>query len=324
MRILVTGCMGFIGSHVVPHLLNQGHTVVGFDNLVNPSLRPTDRMKQAAGESWARFSFYKGDILNTVELYKVMLSYRVDAIVHLAALGSVPRSFSDPLAVTAVNVQGFNSVMVAMNNLGIKRIVYASSSSVYGDDSSGFRIEGVEGKALSPYAITKKANEDFARVWGSRHGINSVGLRFFNVYGPGQLADSDFSAVIPRFINKPAALYGDGGTVRDFTFVGDVARAIELSLAHTEKGSAVLNVGTGNGTSLKELLALLDKTAVQLPERLGDVRLSIASTALAEATIGFKAETAIADGIAVTKAFYEREAEREHGTAKEEERSRLR
>lgn len=318
MRILVTGCMGFIGSHVVPHLLNQGHAVIGFDNLVNPSIRPTDRMKQAAGKTWERFSFYKGDILNTIELYKVMTSYRVGAVVHLAALGSVPRSFSDPHSVTMTNVNGFVSVMTAMSSLGIERLVYASSSSVYGDDSSGFRIEGIEGKVLSPYAISKKANEDFARVWGGRQKINSVGLRFFNVYGPGQLVDSDFSAVIPRFINKPAALYGDGGTIRDFTFVGDVARAIELSLAYTEEKSAVLNVGTGNGTSLKELLTLLGKTAVQLPERLGDVRLSIASTALAEATIGFKAETEITKGLAVTKAFYEGEALRERGTAEKE------
>lgn len=308
MKILVTGCMGFIGSNVVPSLLNSGHDVVGLDNLFQPSIRPTDRMKEISKGRWDAFKFYKGDIREHGVLETVFAHEGIDAVVHLAAVGSVPRSFSNPGLTTSVNIGGFVNVLTMAARFQVPRFVYASSSSVYGDSHRLMKTEGEEGNTLSPYALSKKMNEEFARIWAPAAHVNTVGLRFFNVYGPGQLPDSPYSAVIPRFITAPPVVHGDGSTTRDFTFVGDVARAIEFSLAYADKASTVVNVGTGVGTSLKKLLVYLEKTAKHQPERVGDIHYSIASVVKAKTEIGFEAETKIEDGIKITRAFYEKEA----------------
>ncbi|CAB4169749.1 WcaG Nucleoside-diphosphate-sugar epimerases [uncultured Caudovirales phage] len=296
MRVLVTGAAGFIGSNLIPVLHEAGHTVFGLDNFFNPSERYRERMQ---------WEISRGDVTNYDSLYDILSNRKIEAVVHLAAHGSVPRSFANPYDSVRVNDLGFVNLLVAMKALGIERLVYASSSSVYGDNNRQVKVEGEEGKPLSPYALTKKTNEEFARIWAPQANINAVGLRFFNVYGPGQRPHSQYSAVIPRFITQTPTLYGDGSKTRDFTFVGDVARAISLALDYTAKGSATLNVGTGTGTNLKQLLSLLSKTAKQMPERLGDVNYSIASTMLCESTIGFKAKVQIAEGLEITKAFYD-------------------
>lgn len=300
--------MGFIGSTVVPALLNSGHDVVGFDNLSQPSIRPTDRMKDVSKGRWDAFKFYKGDIREHGVLETVFAHEGIEAIVHLAAVGSVPRSFSNPELTMSVNVGGFVNMLTMAAKFKVPRFVYASSSSVYGDNHRLMKTEGEEGNVLSPYALSKKMNEEFARVWAPSAHVNTVGLRFFNVYGPGQLPDSPYSAVIPRFITRPPVVHGDGSTTRDFTFVGDVARAIEFSLAYAEKASTVVNVGTGVGTTLKKLLVYLEKTAKHEPERVGDIQYSIASVVKAKTEIGFEAETKIEDGIKITQEFYEKEA----------------
>lgn len=313
MKVLVTGAMGFIGSNLVPALVRAGHVVMGIDSLVNVSVNPFERIRQAIADDpqWAdNFYFAKADIRNEFELKQVFANHEFDAVVNLAALGSVPRSFQTPQKTVETNEFGFANLMKVMSEFGVKRIVYASSSSVYGDSQKHVKIEGEEGKALNPYALSKQMNESFAGIYGRAKQINCVGLRFFNVYGPGQLPFSEFSAVIPKFINTAPKLYGDGSTTRDFTFVSDVVDAIGLSLAFSENESAVLNVGTGTGTSLKQLVMHLSKTAEHLPERLGDVRYSVASTTLCERTIGFKAKIGIAEGLKLTKAFYESELHR--------------
>lgn len=313
MKILVTGAMGFIGSNLVPALVHAGHVVVGVDNLVNASANPFERIRQAIGvedRGADNFYFVKADIRSETDLTQVFKFHKFDAVVNLAALGSVPRSFQTPHKTVETNELGFANLLKVMADFGVSRVVYASSSSVYGDSQKRVKIEGDEGKALNPYALSKQMNESFAAVYGRAKAINCVGLRFFNVYGPGQLPFSEFSAVIPKFINAQPKLFGDGSTTRDFTFVSDVVDAIMLSLAFSENQSAVLNVGTGTGTSLKQLVMHLSKTAEHLPERLGDVRYSVASTTLCERTIGFKAKIGIAEGLTLTKAFYESELHR--------------
>ncbi|MBK8260130.1 MAG: GDP-mannose 4,6-dehydratase [Nannocystis sp.] len=313
MKVLVTGAMGFIGSNLVPALVRAGHVVTGIDNLVNVSVEPFERIRRAIADDpqWAdNFYFAKADIRNEFELKQVFANHEFDAVVNLAALGSVPRSFQTPQKTVETNEFGFANVLKVMSEFKVGRLVYASSSSVYGDSQKHVKIEGEEGRALNPYALSKQMNEAFAGIYGRAKQINCVGLRFFNVYGPGQLPFSEFSAVIPKFINTTPKIFGDGSTTRDFTFVSDVVDAIGLSLAFSENESAVLNVGTGTGTSLKQLVMHLSKTAEQLPERLGDVRYSVASTTLCERTIGFKAKIEIAEGLKLTKAFYESELHR--------------
>ena len=299
MKILITGAAGFIGSNLVGHLLAKGREVVGFDNLLNPSLLSS----RGLYEGNHNYRFYKGDIRDAHVLESVFLNEKPDAVVHLAAVGSVPKSFEQPGLVTAVNCLGFVTLLSVMQKCKIKKLVYASSSSVYGSNNLNVKIEGEEGAALSPYSLSKKFNEDFARIWWAPHGV-AVGLRFFNVYGPGQRFDSDFSAVIPKFINVDLpTVNGDGSTTRDFTYVGDVCAAIERSLGDVPGG--VYNVGTGRGTRLKDICGLLHKPARIGPPRFGDVDCSIASTAKAEVGLGFKAQVAIAEGLSMSKAFYD-------------------
>ncbi len=197
-----------------------------------------------------------------------------------------------------------------MSKFRITKLVYASSSSVYGDNNKNVKTEGEEGRCLSPYAQSKKMNEDFARVWCPHHVIQSIGLRFFNVYGPGQLVDSPYSAVIPKFINRSPTIFGDGLTTRDFTFVDDVADAITKAahiLTTTANMTEVVNVGTGNGTNLRQLLVLLGKTAKHEAERVGDIKYAVASTHHLQEVLGLRAMTPITEGIRRTKEFYEKE-----------------
>lgn len=302
MKILVTGCFGFIGSNLVTHLLNAGHEVIGFDSLVNCSIDPTDRIKQQSGQNWSNFKFFKCDIRSYEQMLSFALNERPEYIIHLAALGSVPRSFQDPASVSSVNVTGFINVMTLAKALEVKRVVFASSSSVYGS-AQGSRTEDNIGLPLSPYALSKQTNELFAGIWGQEY----VGLRFFNVYGPGQLVDSPYSAVIPRFINgKEITIYGDGETVRDFTYVDDVCEAIELSLT-TDRPNEIYNVCTGQGTSLKQLANLCKgkREVKHIELRPGDIKESIGIPFKAEVFLKFKAVTGIEEGIEKTIKYYE-------------------
>lgn len=305
MTILLTGCMGFIGSNLTGKLLLAGHRVIGVDNLSNPSIGPTDRMKAEAGEAWANFKFFKEDIRNYDGIYSIMMHERVNAVVHLAAIGSVPFSFSQPIDFYEVNCAGFATVLQTARDCGIRRVVFASSSSVYGNAPDATRVEGLEGYPTSPYAISKVQNEMHARVWGLVNKMELIGLRFFNVYGPGQRFDSKFSAVIPQWINAQK-IRVCGNTVRDFTYVDDVCMAVRLSLEGAGHGF-VVNVGAGYGTSLRELSEMISdgREIESAPMRMGDVEQSVACTKYAKERLGFVAQTTLAEGLNKTKAYYE-------------------
>lgn len=305
--ILVTGALGFIGSNLVPKLLKSGFKVIGIDNLTNAGHDSTTRMKREAGEKlWPNFNFYKLDVRDFDVIKTVTINHQPEAIIHLAAVGSVPRSFADPLNTIKNNDVGFVSIMQLAASIGIEKVVYASSSSVYGSNNDPLRNERHVGHALSPYALSKQMNEMFATIWGPQTGIETTGLRFFNVYGPGQKADSAYSAVIPRFIcEKNPRVNGDGSIVRDFTYVVDVCEAIMRAL-YTFRKSFVVNVGTGNPVDLNYLLSLLNKqkSAVYVDSRPGDVKSSIADTALSEKLLNWKARYHIGDGLMETIAYY--------------------
>lgn len=310
MNILLTGALGFIGSNLSIRLLNEGHNVVAFDNLSNAMESSTSRIKSSVGDKWANFKFYKIDIRSFEAMYAICANEQIDIIINLAALGSVPRSLTLPAEYVDVNERGFVNVCRLATHLGIRRVVYASSSSVYGDATTDYRTEGQEGKPLSPYAISKLHNELFANVWVKQTGIEFVGLRFFNVYGPGQNPFSEYSAVIPKFIcTARPQVNGDGTVVRDYTFVDDVCSAIIISMTQQlQKNSIVCNIGTGQGTSLNGLLVHLHKLTVAShgSARPGDVQCSIASTTLAEELLGFKAETKLKDGLKMTEEYFKR------------------
>lgn len=306
MSILVTGCMGFIGSNLVPKILATGQDVIGIDNLCNPSINPTDRMKKASGLHWRGFKFYKLDIKNPDHMASIASNEDVDCIVHLAAIGSVPRSFKDPLATVSTNEGGFASIMSLASAMKIRRVVFASSSSVYGTAKEPTKKEGHEGYPISPYALSKAMNERFAMIYAPPYKINFAGLRFFNVYGPGQSFNSDYSAVIPKFINTPRPeVYGDGSATRDFTFVGDTCEAIVKAVDYTKGGSLICNVGTGVGNDVNTILSLLGKQADKTNMRYGDVQISIADTERAKKVLGFEAKIMLPEGLEITKAYYE-------------------
>jgi UDP-N-acetylglucosamine/UDP-N-acetylgalactosamine 4-epimerase len=292
MNILVTGAVGFIGSNLVITLLNEGHSVLAFDNLSNASIKPTDRIKAHTGDNWQRFKFYKADIRNIDQMVSILSNNPVDIIIHLAAMGSVPKSFAMPSDFIDVNERGFSNMLILAGMTSLKRIVYASSSSVYGDlDKYTLRSEGNCGMPLSPYALSKVHNELLAKMLGHKYGITHIGLRFFNVYGPGQRHDSPYSAVIPKFIHgKEIHINGDGSVVRDFTQVDDVSEAIIKAMQYNV--SDVFNVCTGRGTSILELANIISngkKKINFLPARTSDVPVSIGDTVKAENLLGFKA-----------------------------------
>ena len=310
MKIIVTGAMGFIGSNLVPYLLNKGNVeVIGIDNLLNPSINPTNRMKTACNPgAWDKFKFWNADIRELQNIYSIFINERPDAVIHLAALGSVTRSWDQPGLVTDINERGFINILQASSAVKSKRIVFASSSSVYGPSEKNIKWEGMQLNPSSPYALTKINNERFADLWCGNMGLEWIGLRFFNVYGPGQRHDSDYAAVIPKFITgDKITINGDGLTIRDFTFVSDVCLSIWKALICKEYNT-LINVGSGYGTNLNklaELITLDDKKEIIYKDfRPGDSKISIADTAKMINILGNHKITSIEEGICYTKEFY--------------------
>lgn len=311
MKVLVTGCFGFIGSHVVTDLLNSGHEVLGFDDLSNPSIQPTNRIKASVkAEEWAKFKFYRVDVRSLQQMLAIVAAESPTAIVHLAAMGSIPKCFLRPHECMAINAQGFANMCTLAELSNVKRFVYASSSSVYGRQLASQMLEGIEGQIVNPYALSKKLNEDWARVVLK---VPHLGLRFFNVYGPGQRFDSGLSAVIPRWLNADKIMInGEGDVVRDFTYVKDVAQAVSLALGSAHYGK-VYNVGTGVGTSLTHLSECIEYLRGQVEitrspthKRAGETLRSVASTVAAERDLKFKASYSLARGLLETWEYYKR------------------
>ena len=259
---LVTGVAGFIGSNLLEQLLRLDQTVVGLDNFSTGKQRNLDEVKALVGaDRWARFRLVEGDICE-LEACRVVCR-GVDYVLHQAALGSVPRSLEDPIATNANNVTGFLNMLVAARDAGVQRFVYAASSSTYGDHPALPKIEERIGRPLSPYAVTKYVNELYADVFARCYGLQTVGLRYFNIFGPRQDPDGAYAAVIPKWVSsllrgEPVYINGTGETSRDFCYVNNAIQAnlLAATVERVEAIDQVYNVAVNARTSLLELFTL--------------------------------------------------------------------
>jgi UDP-N-acetylglucosamine/UDP-N-acetylgalactosamine 4-epimerase len=322
LRWLVTGSAGFIGSHLAESLLALGQDVVSLDNFSTGHASNLDDVRATVGaDAWRRHTFIEGDIVNLAACRRAVDN--VDVVLHQAALGSVPRSLADPLATHAANATGFLNMLVAARDAGVKRFVYAASSSTYGDHPGLPKVEHTIGRPLSPYAVTKYVNELYADVFGRCYGLQAIGLRYFNVFGPRQDPEGPYAAVIPSFAGAivrgdPCTIHGDGETSRDFCYIANAVQA-NLLAALTEDAAAigeVFNVAAGGRTTLSELHRLLaaalreraPATSVPPPIfgpfRAGDVRHSQADIGKARRLLGYQPSHDVAAGIAETAEWY--------------------
>lgn len=296
---LVTGAAGFIGSHLVEELLDRGYTVRGLDNL------STGYRENLAGiESTADFTLTEGDIRNRDEMGNALEG--VSVVFHQAANTAVARSFEEPATVTANNATGTAKLFESAADSGVETVVVASSAAVYGDDPELPKREDMQSAPQSPYALSKQYTEQLARQLGSYHDIQTVALRYFNVYGPRQDPEGDYAPVIPAFIDlmsdgERPTIYGDGEQTRDFVYVGDVARANVLAAESEYEG--VLNIASGERTSINDLVEQLNEILdvgldpVYEDERPGDIRHSVASIERARDAIDYEPETDFGVGL---------------------------
>ena len=313
---LVTGSAGFIGSHLVEHLLRRGQQVVSLDNFATGHRANLAEVEQAVGrDAWRRHRFIEASIVDPAACREACRG--VDIVLHQAALGSVPRSIADPVPTHQTNVTGFVNMLVAARDAKVQRFVYASSSSIYGDDATLPKVEGVTGEPLSPYAASKQANELYAEVFARCYGMQAVGMRYFNVFGPRQDPEGAYAAVIPRWIRAiltggPVEVNGDGETSRDFCYIANVVQA-NLLAALTDEPRAVnevYNIAVGENTSLNRLLAILrmllpaDFRPVYRPFRAGDVRHSLADISLARERLGYAPTHTLASGLKEALPWY--------------------
>lgn len=318
---LITGVAGFIGSNLLETLLRLNQCVVGLDNFATGHQRNLDEVRALVTPiQWANFRFIDGDICNLADCQAAVTG--VDYVLHQAALGSVPRSVADPIATNATNISGFLNMLAAARDAKVKRFVYAASSSTYGDHQALPKVEDTIGKPLSPYAVTKYVNELYADVFGKTYGLQSIGLRYFNVFGPRQDPNGAYAAVIPKWINsmiksEPIYINGDGETSRDFCFVNNAVQA-NLLAATTENGEAcnqIYNVAVGHRTTLNALFALLrgnlfrqgvkaDTEPVYRDFRAGDVRHSLADISKAQRLLGYAPTQGIQEGLALAMPWY--------------------
>lgn len=322
-RWLVTGSAGFIGSHLVEALLGLGQHVVGLDNFATGFRRNLDQVRDAVGPAaWARHSFLEADIVDAAACRGACEG--IDVVLHEAALGSVPRSIADPLRTHAANATGFLNLLVAARDAGVRRFVYASSSSTYGDHPALPKREPVIGAPLSPYAVTKYVNELYADVFGRCYGIETVGLRYFNVFGPRQDPEGAYAAVIPRFVagmlrETPITIFGDGETTRDFCYIDNVVQAnlLAATVDNADALGQIYNVAVGARMSLNELYGILrDLVTARHPDievpapryadfRPGDVRHSEASIGKAQQFLGYRPDWDARAGLANALPWYE-------------------
>lgn len=318
---LVTGCAGFIGSNLLEALLKLGQTVTGLDNFSTGFQHNLDQVQEAvAPEAWQKFCFIEGDITNAETCAAACKGQ--DYVLHQAALGSVPRSVADPLTTNENNITGFLNMLAAARDAGVKRFVYAASSSTYGDHPALPKKEENIGNPLSPYAVTKLVNELYARVFASTYGFKSIGLRYFNIFGRRQDPNGAYAAVIPLWFNalihkKMVYINGDGETSRDFCFIDNCVQAnILAATAGDDAADQVYNVAFGQRTSLNQLFSLIrDRVAHVLPDRAGvtaeyrdfrkgDVRHSLADISKAQNILGYSPQYSIASGLDMAASWY--------------------
>jgi nucleoside-diphosphate-sugar epimerase len=306
VRVLITGAAGFIGSHLAERLVREGARVRALDDF------STGRRENLEGI--AGLELLEGDIRDPGLVAEACRG--VEIVFHQAALGSIPRSMKDPRTTLDVNVLGTVCVLAAARDAGVSRTVYASSSSVYGDSPEQPRREGREGRPVSPYAASKRINEELAEVFERCFGMSTIGLRYFNIYGPRQNPDGPYAAVVPRFFlacrkGEAPVIYGDGSQSRDFTFVEDAVAANLLAAeAPSGRGGAVFNVAGGRETSVAELAERIREIAGSgqaprhEPARAGDVPASRADLEKARAGIGYEPRVGLAEGLVKTWEYY--------------------
>ena len=319
---LVTGVAGFIGSHLLETLLRLDQRVIGLDNFSTGRRGNLANVKDAVSESeWQRFRFIEGDIRSLDTCRRACSAVKV--VLHQAALGSVPRSMADPIGAHDSNVTGFLNMLAAAHGAGVARFVYASSSSVYGDVAAPLKTEPETGAPLSPYALTKRVNELYAEVFTRCYGLDSIGLRYFNVFGPRQDPNSAYAAVIPTWIaamirNQPVFINGDGKTARDFCYVDDAVQA-NLLAAMVDDPLAVnqvYNIAVNASTSLNELFEMIRSLLepryprlhglrpVYREFRAGDVRTSRADISKAERLLAYRPAWRVTQGLARAVEWY--------------------
>lgn len=314
--ILVTGGAGFIGSNLIEELLNKKNKVICLDNFATGK---RDNLKSFKVNS--NFTLIEGDIRNLDDCRKATAN--VDYVLHQAALGSVPRSVNDPITSNDVNVTGFLNMLVTSRDSGVKRFVYAASSSTYGDSESMPKIEDVIGKPLSPYAVTKYVNELYADVFSKTYGLETIGLRYFNVFGRKQDPNGAYAAVIPKFVSQlvkgeSPVINGDGSFSRDFTYIDNVIQANLLSLVTEKKNSinTVYNVAFGDRNTLNDLLGYLKKylseydskiskiEVIHGPNRIGDIPHSHASIIKAKNNLNYNPKFSLKQGLKEAVQWY--------------------
>ena len=323
-RWLISGVAGFIGSNLLETLLKLDQIVVGIDNFATGHARNLEEVRKLAGvNAWRNFTFFEGDIRTLADCHRVCDG--VDFVLHQAALGSVPRSIEDPIATHGANVTGFLNMLVAARDAKVKRFVYAASSSTYGDHPALPKIENVIGAPLSPYAVTKYANELYADVFARCYGMTSIGLRYFNVFGPRQDPDGAYAAVIPKWIaqlirNEPVYINGDGESSRDFCFIENVVQVNLLAAMAEDPASLnqVYNVAVSERISLNQLFelqrALLVEHFPRVREarpsyrefRAGDVRHSQADITKARTLLGYIPTHRVGEGLEKAMSWYVR------------------
>lgn len=321
---LITGVAGFIGSNLLETLLGLGQQVVGLDNFATGHRHNLDEVERSVGgTAWSRFRLIEGDV-SDLETCRGALS-GVDVVLHQAAFVSVPGSIENPLLNHERNVTGFLNLLVAAQEVGLKRLVYASSSAVYGDSEALPAREEDVGNALSPYAVSKYMDELYAGVFARLHGLEVVGLRYFNIFGPRQDPEGAYAAVIPKWTARllsggSGVIFGDGTATRDFCFVGNVVQA-NLLAATTSNPAALgeaYNIGNGGVTTTKELYGTLKERLAEVtgredirgleprfdPPRLGDIAHSRADIGKAARLLGFEPEVSVDEGLRRTLEWY--------------------
>ncbi|WP_375604948.1 SDR family oxidoreductase [Flavobacterium davisii] len=278
MKIVITGCAGFIGSNLTEHFLNKGCQVVGLDNFATGHLKNIKDLMLNEN-----FEFIEGDIRDAKICKKVCDG--ADYVLHQAALGSVPRSIKDPLTSNDVNVNGFLNMLWAAKEADVKRFVYAASSSTYGDSENLPKIEEVVGKPLSPYAITKYVNELYAEIFGKIYGIETIGLRYFNVFGRKQDPNGAYAAVIPKFVMQlmkyeSPVVNGDGNYSRDFTYIDNVIQMNELAMLTQDSRAinSVFNTAFGERTTLNDMIHILKEELIKKDPKIADVEIVYGAT----------------------------------------------
>jgi UDP-N-acetylglucosamine 4-epimerase len=319
---LVTGVAGFIGSNLLETLLKLDQKVVGLDNFSTGFQHNLDEVRSlVSDEQWRRFTFIKGDICNP-ETCKHACD-GVDYVLHQAALGSVPRSIEDPLTTNQNNIGGFLNMLVAARDAGVRRFVYAASSSTYGDHPDLPKVEDKTGRPLSPYAVTKLVNELYADVFARAYHFKTIGLRYFNIFGQRQDPGGAYAAVIPKWFaglvrNEIVYINGDGETSRDFCFIENCVQANILSATVVDEAATnqVYNVAFGERTTLNELYSLIkERIIVRNPSahqaepqyrdfRAGDVRHSLADISKAKTLIGYEPQFSVIKGLDKAAEWY--------------------